>query len=85
MLSGVLSTAATHPLELIRARLQISGLTEKHSINEHLIVGELKKLQKSGEWFKGMTPRLLKKPLANTLTFLTFELIEEIGAKKNLA
>ena len=27
MLSGVLSTAVTHPFELIRARLQIYGLT----------------------------------------------------------
>lgn len=81
MLSGVLSTAITHPFELIRARLQIYGLTEHHSPNEHMILREIKMLHRSGEWLKGLTPRLLKKPMANTITFLMFELIEELNAK----
>ena len=37
VLSGVISTALTHPFEIIRARLQVIGLTEKHEISEHLI------------------------------------------------
>lgn len=46
MMSGVLSTAVTHPFELIRARLQIIGLTEKHdSLHEHMIMRELKMLR----------------------------------------
>jgi hypothetical protein len=29
-------------------------------------------LQVNGDWFKGLAPRLIKKPFANTLTFLIF-------------
>ena len=29
-------------------------------------------LMQNGEWLKGLTPRLFKKPLANTMTFYFF-------------
>lgn len=72
ILSGMISTAISHPFEIIRARLQTLGLTEKHKVSEHLIFREINLLRSNGEWFKGLTPRLIKKPLANTLTFLMF-------------
>jgi hypothetical protein len=34
-------------------------------------------MKKSGGWAKGLAPRLIKKPIANTLTFLIFEIMEE--------
>jgi len=37
----------------------------------------LKKLMREGGWGKGLAPRLVKKPIANTLTFLMFEIMEE--------
>ena len=37
ILSGWISTAMTHPFEIIRARLQVIGLTEQHKVSEHLI------------------------------------------------
>ena len=42
---------------------------------------EIDKMKNKGGWFKGLTPRLIKKPLANTLTFLLFELFEEVKDK----
>jgi hypothetical protein len=33
---------------------------------------------REGGWGKGLAPRLVKKPIANTLTFLMFEIMEEI-------
>ena len=36
---------------------------------------EIKSLVKSGDWMKGVAPRLIKKPIANTLTFVIFEII----------
>jgi hypothetical protein len=72
IISGMIATALTHPFEIIRARLQTQGLTEKHEFTEHLILFELKKMRQRGGWAKGLAPRLFKKPIANTLTFLIF-------------
>jgi hypothetical protein len=77
VLSGVVATAITHPLEIIRAKLQTQGLTEQLQFSEHLILGELRRLRRDGGWWKGLAPRVFKKPLGNTLTFLIFELMEE--------
>lgn len=33
IISGMISTSISHPFEIIRARLQTMGLTEKHQIN----------------------------------------------------
>ena len=71
--SGMIATAITHPLEIIRARLQTQGLHEQHSVNEHLIIYQLRQFVREGGWFRGLAPRLIKKPVANMLTFLFFE------------
>lgn len=75
VLSGMIATAITHPFELIRAKLQTIGLYEQHAYSEHMILGELKKLFREGGWGVGLAPRLVKKPIANTLTFLMFEIM----------
>jgi hypothetical protein len=82
IISGVLATAITHPLELIRAKIQTLEVRPHEGENGHLL-NEFRLLRKNREWFKGVAPRLLKKPLSNTMTFLFFELIEE-GKRKNL-
>jgi hypothetical protein len=37
-----------------------------------MILKELMRMKKSGDWMRGLAPRLIKKPVANTLTFLIF-------------
>ncbi len=44
-------------------------------------MNELRKMVREGELFKGLTPRLLKKPLGNTITFWLFEMLEENGGR----
>jgi hypothetical protein len=44
-------------------------------------LAELRRLKKEGGWTKGLAPRLIKKPIANTLTFLMFEIMEEFEEK----
>ena len=39
-------------------------------------------LKRSGDWMRGLAPRLIKKPIANTLTFMIFEVIDESRANK---
>lgn len=29
-------------------------------------------MKESGDWMRGLAPRLIKKPIANTLTFVIF-------------
>jgi len=70
--SGILATSITHPFEIIRAKLQTQGLYEQHSFQEHQIFIQLATLWREGGWFRGLAPRIIKKPLANTLTFLFF-------------
>jgi hypothetical protein len=41
-------------------------------------LAELQRLRREGGWAKGLAPRLIKKPTANTLTFLIFEIMEEL-------
>ena len=77
VISGVISTAITHPFELIRARIQTIGIDSTYTIGGQHLVREIKSLMRTGEWFKGVVPRLFKKPFANTLTFVIFEIIEE--------
>ncbi len=72
ILSGMTATIVTHPFEIIRAKLQTRGLYEQVNASEHLILSELKKMMARGGWTKGILPRLIKKPIANTLTFLMF-------------
>ena len=81
ILSGMVATAFTHPFEIIRANLQTQGLTETRPLSEHLILAQLQRLRSEGGWIKGLAPRLIRKPLANTLTFLMFKIIEDFKEK----
>jgi hypothetical protein len=76
IISGVLSTAFTHPLEIVRAELQ-SYIITQNELGGIGIAKQLKILAQTGEAFRGLAPRLIKKPLTNTLAFLLFETMED--------
>jgi hypothetical protein len=40
---------------------------------------------RKGGWTNGLAPRLIKKPIANTLTFLMFEILEDVKGGRNEA
>ena len=74
------ATAITHPFEIIRAKLQTMGLSEQSEglkQSDRLISQHLRRLREEGGWFVGLAPRLIKKPIANMLTFLLFEILED--------
>ena len=80
MIAGMISTSFTHPFEIVRAEIQSYVLT-----NNQTAVGsiglQVKNLFKSGEAFRGLAPRVIKKPLTNTMAFVIFEKMEKIGLK----
>lgn len=64
----MLSTFITHPFDIIRTHIQV-----RISQNKELsIAKQFIHLIKSGKLFDGVAPRLIKKPLSNTLAFLLF-------------
>lgn len=72
MVAGMISTTLTHPLEIIRAEIQSFIFTQNETASAS-INRQIQVLFKSGEAFRGLAPRVIKKPLTNTLAFLLFE------------
>lgn len=83
--SGMISTFITHPFEIIRTNIQVYINFHKDDPHhkEQSIFKQLVELTKKGHLFDGVTPRLVKKPLANTISFLLFEYMEESAKKKS--
>ena len=43
---------------------------------------QIQVLFKTGEAFRGLAPRVIKKPLTNTLAFVIFEMMEKMGQRQ---
>lgn len=78
MVSGLVATTVSHPFEIIRARMQIISKFDNNSDYEYkgILDGFRKIYDHEGYsgFFRGLAPRLVRKPLANALTFTFFEL-----------
>ena len=73
MTAGLISTIITHPFEIIRAHLQVDILGKGEDQLMKVRMGtKLMNLMREGDLLKGVAPRLIKKPLANTIAFLIF-------------
>ena len=75
MTAGFISTLASHPFEIIRANMQVMVSAGQ----EQMLQFQVQNLLRNGGLLRGVAPRLLKKPLANTLGFLVFEAMEEMS------
>lgn len=77
MTAGFIGTTVSHPFEIIRARLQIISRFDTNSDYEYKgIFDAFKKIYEHDGligYFRGLAPRLVRKPLANALTFTLFE------------
>ena len=80
LLAGCCATVISHPLEVVRAKMQ-SGTGFIYSrLSEG--VKEINRKEGLGGFMKGVTPRLAKKPLINATTFLVFEGIESFALER---
>lgn len=85
-ISGAVATTVTHPMEIILAKVQVN--TEKvdylHSKKNRILteLGVVYKTEGMPGLFKGLFPRLIRKPITNALTFFLFELLDNRQKKK---
>lgn len=86
MAAGLIATSVSHPFEIIRARMQIISKFDTNSNYEYKgIIDAFKKIydhEGYSGYFKGLAPRLVRKPLANALTFTFFELFHSFTSSK---
>jgi hypothetical protein len=77
LLAGAFCTALTHPLEIVKAEIQSQVITHNGAAGSG-IVRQLTVLMQTGELFRGLAPRVIKKPLCNTFAFVMFEMMEKM-------
>ncbi|KAL4483960.1 hypothetical protein ABPG72_013966 [Tetrahymena utriculariae] len=86
MTAGLIATTVSHPFEIIRARLQIISRFDKNPDQTYNgIFDAFKKIYEHdgvNGYFRGLAPRLVRKPLANSLTFTLFELFHMNSSKR---
>ncbi|KAL4435331.1 hypothetical protein ABPG74_022814 [Tetrahymena malaccensis] len=86
MTAGFIATTVSHPFEIIRARLQIISKFDKNPDQKYNgILDAFKKIYEHdgvNGYFRGLAPRLVRKPLANALTFTLFELFHMNSSKR---
>lgn len=83
--AGVIATSLTNPFDVIRTRLQYGFfITEEDDKYKSISDGFRKIYQKDGiaGFFKGLSPRLIRKPASNALTFVVFEILFKILNEK---
>jgi hypothetical protein len=76
MIAGFFATMSSHPFEIIRARMQVNKIINSKENKCDGVVEGIKNIYQSeglAGYARGLTPRLIKKPLVNTLTFVMFE------------
>ena len=80
--AGVIATIFTNPLDVIRSRLQYKKFNDRDKY-DGVIDGIVKIYQKDGiiGYFRGISPRLIRKPLSNGLSFFFFEGFHKIVFK----
>ena len=76
-ISGVLLWIFTFPQDVIKSRIQADDLNKRKYTS---IIGTIKSIHFEsgiGGFFKGIVPCLMRAPLINAATFLTFELVQK--------
>lgn len=79
--SGIVATTMTHPIEIILARTQADTTAGSFTTrNRVMLVQQLSKIYREEgclALFKGLFPRLIRKPITNAMTFFFFEVLSQ--------
>ena len=81
MFAGIIATSFTNPFDVIRTRLQYGFFIKEEEYKYKSIIDGFQKIYKLdgiGGFFKGLAPRLIRKPASNSITFVVFESLHKI-------
>ncbi len=74
MVAGIVATTVTNPIDVVRIRLQYKKSNDKDKYKSifHAFT-QIYKIDGLQGFIKGLAPRLIRKPLTNSCSFLLFE------------
>lgn len=81
MSAGIVATLLTNPFDLIRARMQYGFFIKEEGKRYKNVRDGMRKIYKqegAGGFMKGLLPRLMRKPLSNSITFVVFETFHKL-------
>lgn len=83
MLAGIVATTITNPIDIIRTRLQFHKYQDKEKYRS-IQDGFNKIYHNEGikGFFRGLAPRLIKKPLSNTISWIMYESLSNVYGNK---
>ena len=85
MAGGVVATLITNPFDIIRARMQYGFFVVDEKKRYRTVTDGFRKIYTNEGmtgFLKGLTPRLIRKPLSNSLTFVVFEAFHQMINKE---
>jgi solute carrier family 25 protein 38 len=75
MIAGMIATGITHPFEVVRTVIQ-ADLSTNYEVGVAKRLAVIYQQEGLKGYMKGLAPRLVKKPLANAMTFTLFEIVK---------
>jgi len=85
MVAGVIATLLTNPFDLIRARMQYGYFIKDEGHRYKNVRDGIEKIYRNeglNGFMKGLLPRLLRKPLSNSITFVVYEAFHKVINKE---
>lgn len=84
IIAGIIATTVTHPIEIILAKTQADTTKTDYAHTRGFVFREINRIRKSEGFlglFKGLFPRLIRKPITNALTFFFYEMLNKYQNK----
>lgn len=86
VIAGVIATTATHPVEIVLAKTQADTSKTDFAHQRGAVFREMRHIWRAEGvtgLFKGLFPRLIRKPITNAMTFFFYEMLNKYQKRLN--